>query len=217
MESIDLKRAQIENFHRVLNSEPPRESIFKTPDQKADDLPISYVEMTLDELFFGQWSVKNFTTKLIANEVVGELELEVFHPITQVWIIRTGSAAIQIMVDKAPQNLTGQDRNNWALNPQNKKPNALDMAYPKLKAECIKNAAKSLGKIFGRDLNRRDRVDTYRPIVTGSEKSKLATITRAIDAGDHEGAKALMRAMTLSPETKEILTAKLSQQCEVQN
>lgn len=209
MESIELKRVQIENFQKVLNSQPPNESIFKTPDGKADDLPISYVEMTLDELFFGQWSVKNFTSKVIANEVVGELELEVLHPVTNTWITRTGSAAIQIMVDKAPQNLTGQDRNSWALNPQNKKPNALDMAYPKLKAECVKNAAKSLGKIFGRDLNRKEKVDTYRPIITGSEKSKVTTITRAIESGDLEGAKALMRAMSLTEESKEMLNQKL--------
>lgn len=209
MESIELKRVQIENFQKVLNSQPPNESIFKTPDAKADDLPISYVEMTLDELFFGQWCVKNFTSKVIANEVVGELELEVLHPVTNTWITRTGSAAIQIMVDKAPQNLTGQDRNSWALNPQNKKPNALDMAYPKLKAECVKNAAKSLGKIFGRDLNRKEKVDTYRPIITGSEKSKVTTITRAIESGDLEGAKALMRAMSLTEESKEMLNQKL--------
>ena len=66
------------------------------------------------------------------------------------------------MVDRVPDGITGTDRNQWALNPSNKKANALDMAFPKLKSECLKNAAQSLGKIFGRDLNRKN-VDQYQP------------------------------------------------------
>jgi hypothetical protein len=38
----------------------------------------------------------------------------------------------------------------------------LDLAFPKLKAECVKNAALSLGKLFGRDLNRKNK-DEYKP------------------------------------------------------
>ena len=48
-----------------------------------------------------------------------------------------------------------------ALNADNKKPNALDLAFPKLKTECIKNAALSLGKLFGRDLSRKN-FDVYK-------------------------------------------------------
>jgi hypothetical protein len=65
------------------------------------------------------------------------------------------------MVDRAPQNLDNVERNRWALNADNKKPNALDLAFPKLKTECIKNAALSLGKLFGRDLNRKN-ADVYK-------------------------------------------------------
>jgi hypothetical protein len=66
------------------------------------------------------------------------------------------------MVDKVPDNVFGSDRNRWALNPDNKKANAMDLAFGKLKAECLKNAALSLGKVFGRDLNRKNK-DTYKP------------------------------------------------------
>ena len=38
----------------------------------------------------------------------------------------------------------------------------MDLAFGKLKAECLKNAALSLGKVFGRDLNRINK-DTYKP------------------------------------------------------
>jgi hypothetical protein len=42
--------------------------------------------------------------------------------------------------------------------------NTLVKDYPHLKAECIKNAAKSFGKWFGRDLNRND-VDHYEGVL----------------------------------------------------
>jgi len=58
--------------------------------------------------------------------------------------------------------VTGTERNRWALNPDNKKANAMDLAFGKLKAECLKNAALSLGKVFGRDINRVNK-DTYKP------------------------------------------------------
>lgn len=38
----------------------------------------------------------------------------------------------------------------------------MDLAFGKLKAECLKNAALSLGKVFGRDLNRVNK-DSYKP------------------------------------------------------
>lgn len=197
------QRADLEKFLIRLNQEPDPKEIAKTPDGKASDLPISYVEMTLDELFYGLWSTRNFTTKLISNEVVGELELEVIHPVTQLPIVRIGSAAIQIMVDKVPDGMSGQERNQWALNAANKKPNALDMAYPKLKAECTKNAAKTLGKVFGRDLNRRDKVDSYKPSIMKNETTKEMTVKRAIATGEIEQANQLLELFSeLTAEKK---------------
>lgn len=157
-ENID----SLQKFQGRLNAEPTLESVESTPDKKASTVVISHIEMTLDELFFGQWSTENFQWRAIANEVQGSLELVVIHPVTGMEIRRTGAASIVIMVDRVPDGVTGIERNQWALNPSNKKANALDMAFPKLKAECLKNAAQSLGKVFGRDLNRKNK-DVYKP------------------------------------------------------
>ena len=46
--------------------------------------------------------------------------------------------------------------------------NALEMDYPHLLADCIKSAAKSLGKAFGRDLNR-EFEDTYNAVLAGAQ------------------------------------------------
>lgn len=152
----------LQKFQTRLNSAPSELAVESTPDRKAQTVVISHIEMTLDELFFGQWKTENFKWNAIANEVQGSIELVAVHPVTGFEIRRTGAASIIIMVDRVPDGVTGTDRNQWALNPSNKKANALDMAFPKLKSECLKNAAQSLGKIFGRDLNRKN-VDQYQP------------------------------------------------------
>jgi len=152
----------LQKFQQMLNAAPDQVGIEKTPDGKAFTLVISHVETTLDEMFFGHWRTENFKWERMANEVVGSLDLVVIHPITGYELRRTGAGSIVIMVDRAPQNLDNIERNRWALNADNKKPNALDLAFPKLKTECLKNAAVSLGKLLGRDLNRKN-VDLYKP------------------------------------------------------
>jgi len=164
----------LQKFQQMLNASPDQVGIESTPDGKARTLVISHVETTLDEMFFGHWRTENFKWERMANEVVGSIDLIVIHPISGYEIRRSGAASIVIMVDKAPQNIQGTERNRWALNAENKKSNALDLAFPKLKTECIKNAAVSLGKLFGRDLNR-NNIDIYKPF---NLKGKLAPVNK---------------------------------------
>ena len=152
----------LQKFQQMLNAEPDPLGVESTPDKKAQTLVISHVETTLDELFFGHWRTENFKWAVLANEVQASLELVVIHPISGYELKRTGAASVIIMVDKVPDNVFGSDRNRWALNPDNKKANAMDLAFGKLKSGCLKNAALSLGKVFGRDLNRKNK-DNYKP------------------------------------------------------
>ncbi len=184
----------LQKFTARLNSMPDVSGIEKTPDGKAHTIVISHIEMTLDELFFGQWTTQNFTWSSIANEVQGSLELCVIHPVSGYEIRRTGAASIVITVDRVPDNIKDnpQQRNRWALDSNNKKPNALDLAFPKLKAECLKNAAISLGKIFGRDLNRGNK-DEYKPFKLALQQqqamlpqSTFEKILQAIRSGEDE-------------------------------
>src|SRR6478736_3237691 len=144
-EQNEKLRIQLQEFTKRLNLEPDPKEFEKTPDGKANTLPISFVEMTLDEIFLGQWEVLNINYSQIFNEVVGTGELVVWHPITGRSLHRAGFGSVVITQDKdalvSEFNMT-------------KKKNALDLAFPKLKAEITKNAAQTLGKIFGRDINR---------------------------------------------------------------
>ena len=166
MEQKDLEqefRIKLQNLCTILSQLPPQNELARTPDGKALYLPIDFVETQLDELFYGLWETKDFEWKTIANEVTAKIVLRVFHPTAKIWIERVGCASIAIMVDKAPDDLAGQTKNQWAMDLNNKKPNALDLGLPKLKADCIKNASLSLGNIFGRNINRTKK-DVYKPI-----------------------------------------------------
>lgn len=178
-ETLREYRLKLQTFTERVNLLPPPDSIDKTPDGNAYTVLISHIEMTLDEYFFGLWETYDFKWSVILNEVVGSLTLEVTHPVTGQKLRRTGAAAIQIMVDKVPDDVKSnpRERNRWATNPENKKPSALDMGFPKLKAECLKNAAQSFGKLFGRDLNRQ-KADILKPLQRKAASATAATEER---------------------------------------
>ncbi len=173
-ESRDKKIA-LEKFQAALNREPLANEVQILEGVKY--LPISYVEMLLDEMFFGLWETKDFRWQTMGNEVVGSVTLRVFHPVAEQWIERTGAAATQI------RQIKGAAVGDFSA----KIKNALEMDFPHLKADCLTSAARSLGKAFGRDLNRK-LADIYRPIVHGIEATNAQTPERAaLLAQIHEG------------------------------
>jgi len=126
-------------------AKPPLKSAIKERNNQKY-LAISYVEKLLDTYFtpFG-WQVTNFQVVTAVNEVCGSLQLQVRNPDTGEWISRLGTGAVMIQMRAG----------STVLNVENKISNAMEKMYPKLKADCIRNAAKGLGKAFGRDLGRK--------------------------------------------------------------
>jgi hypothetical protein len=133
-----------EAFQMMLNQEPSKSEI-KTNKMANNSqyLPVASTERLLDEIYAGLWSQKNFRWQVVANEIIGAIDLEVYHPTAKVWITRTGAASAMI-----------QMRKGEPITVESKHINTLVKDFPHLKAECLKNAAKSLGVRFGRNLNR---------------------------------------------------------------
>lgn len=181
-EEFKSYKIALERHLSELNKDPDPLNIDSTSDGKAKIVIISAIETLLDEFYSGMWSTSNFHWQQIANEIVGSIELTIVHPLTGKEFTRTGAGAITITVDAVPDEIK-QDRkqkNAWSLDMQNKKPNALDLAFPKLKTECLKNAAISLGNVFGRNLNRK-KTDTFNPIFTNeAEKKELILLAKDI-------------------------------------
>lgn len=149
---------KLAGYMAFLNNMPKK--IKKNELINKDFIPIGEIQRTLDEIYSGLWSETEFKYSVIANEIIGSITLEVFHPVAKVWIKRTGAAAVMIQTNKGT-----------APTVENKIKNTLIKDFPHLKSECLKNAAKSLGVVFGRNLNR-DEVEEMVPL---SEQIKIET------------------------------------------
>jgi len=162
---------KMQRFATIMNTDVEEMNLEPHPVvRNRKYLPISFMEMALDQLFFGLWETVNFKWVVISNEVTASMELRVYHPYHKLWITRTGASATAIMVDKIPDDIkkgmTQVQINEWALDQSHKKPSALEMGlFASLKAECFKNACLSLGRYFGRDVNR-DHQGIFTPVVT---------------------------------------------------
>lgn len=160
------KLVSIEKFQSKLNSQPDTNNIkINKYGGNSKYLPISFHEMTLDEMFFGHWHTENFQYQVVANELIGSIEVVFLHPVSGYWLRRTGAAAVPIQMNKGSK----------VLDVENKIINTLVKDFPHLKSSCISNAARSIGKLFGRDLNREFN-DTYQPIVLPSHLKEVDSI-----------------------------------------
>lgn len=142
-----LKFDELQNWLKTgVAMEPAPENIVR--DEKAGDfdfIPVAIVEAELDEIFFGLWKTSGFRWQVVSNEIIGSITLEVYHPVLREWISREGCASVPIQCKK----------DSAVTDASAKYKNALVKDFPHLKADCLKNAAKSLGRRFGRDLNRK--------------------------------------------------------------
>lgn len=166
-------REKIQNFQKILHKEPPPDEIrVNKQANNSKYVPISFLEMKLDELFFGIWSTKNFQSKTVVNEEVGSIELWYFHPTAKTWLCRVGAGAVMIQ----------QKKDSEITDIGAKIKNTMTKDYPHLKAECFRNACLSLGKAFGRDLNR-EFEDQYNPIIKESNIDELGLALKKIIKG----------------------------------
>lgn len=166
-----------------LHKEPENKELRKN--KYANDsvyLPISFMEMTLDEIFFGLWQTKNFKTEGIANEIVGSIELHYFHPVAKTWLCRVGAGAVQIQFEAEYETLSDGTKKKLKTNITDiskKITNTLTKDYPHLKAECFRNACLSLGKTFGRDLNR-EFDDQYKPVISKPKEPDITSLKKQL-------------------------------------
>lgn len=160
---IDIQT--IEQFNAMVNQEPEAHEVdVNKAANNSRFIPISFIQMKMDKVFFGLWRTNNFRYQVIVNEVCGVVTLEYFHPIAKIWITREGAASVMIM------QKSGSDISD--VNAKIK--NTLQKDLPHLYASCVSSAAKTIGKWFGRDLNRKSE-DEYQTFYTDIAKSNTAT------------------------------------------
>ncbi len=142
--SLDVKRENDLNI--LLNHEPKPEWVKKHPMvSSAKYIPIEIIEYLLTSVFI-RWNVEIKEVKVVANSVLVIIKLHYQNPIDgeMRWQDGVGAAPLQTAKD-APAT-------DWAQI----KSDAVMKAAPAAESYAIKDAAEKLGKLFGKDLNRKD-------------------------------------------------------------
>jgi hypothetical protein len=142
--SLDVKRENDLNI--LLNHEPKKEWIRKHPiATNVKYIPIEVIEYLLTTIFI-RWHVEIRETQTIANAIVVTVRLHYQNPIDGKMRFQDGIGAAPIQTAKdAPATDFTQVKSD-----------AVMKAAPAAESYAIKDAAEKLGKLFGKDLNRKD-------------------------------------------------------------
>ncbi len=132
----------------ILNQPPHQTWLTKHPMTKMDYLPIERVEWLLTRIY-GKWWTEIKDVKVLANSVVVVVRLFVKNPITGEVESNDGVGAVAIQTDK------GAGAMDWNAT----KADGVMKAAPAAKSYAVKDAADMFGKIFGKDLTRKQQID----------------------------------------------------------
>ena len=138
-------KTPLDNFLKETSKKPNPKMIKQNKFAgNSNYVEIGYIEAKLDQIYHGLWSWENIQISQMINGVACTGDLKVFHPVAQVWIVRNGVGFKEFQLAKGKSVHT----------PENLSSKALERDVPIAAAEAFKNAAKKLGNIFGRHLNR---------------------------------------------------------------
>lgn len=141
---LDTKRENDLNI--LLNHEPKQQWIKSHPIASGVKyIPIEVIEYLLTSIFI-RWHVEVKQIQVIANSVVVTVRLHYQHPIDgeMRWQDGVGASPIQTAKDAGATDFTQV------------KSDAVMKSAPAAESFAVKDAAEKLGKLFGKDLNRKD-------------------------------------------------------------
>ncbi len=158
-----FKNDQLKVF---LNQSPPNKWVLKNKlANDSDYVPIDKVEYLLD-VIFQSWKVEVLDYKILFNAISVSVRLHYLDKVTGEWRYHDGVGAKELQTKK--------DTGSLKPDGSNVNRGAVEMALPIAKTMAIKDAADHIGKIFGRDLNRKNAIE-YTPI----HKKQQSEVERA--------------------------------------
>jgi hypothetical protein len=162
----DLESAyQINALNKLLNHQPKPEWVKVNPfANNSKYIPIGTVEYLLTSIYL-KWRLEVKEVMVIANSVVVSVKLHVLDPLTNEWDWQDGIGAAPIQTAKGAA-ATDFTQVNTA---------AVQMAAPAAESYAFKDAAEKFGKIFGKDLNRKDEMN-YEVMADNKFKTEIVKI-----------------------------------------
>lgn len=171
------KLAKMDDYLQLVNHDVPQQYVKNHPMAKGVKyLPIEIVEAFLTKLF-QEWHVEVRREGQMLNSIYTTIRLHYKHPIGGEWKWQdgVGAAPIQTDKDKSAADLAAI------------KNDAIMKALPAAKSFAIKDAAENIGKIFGRDLNRRDAMAFTPAYGTDEVKEEISKKREALRRRLHAG------------------------------
>jgi len=145
----DVEVLRNDQLNLLLNQDVPATWIKKHPFAKdVNYITIQRVELLLTAIF-QEWKVEVINYQQLFNSVSCHIRLHYKSPLDGIWKFHDGLGAVGVQTDK------GETAANLAAI----KSDAVMKALPAAKSYAIKDAANHLGKLFGRDLNRKDFIE----------------------------------------------------------
>ncbi len=156
----------------ILVNQEPRPAWLKknTFANNTTYIPIQTIEYLLTSIYL-KWKVEIKAVQVIANSVVVTIRLHLQDPITGEWDWQEGVGAAPIQTAKGASATDFTQVNT----------SAVQMAAPAAESYAIKDAAEKLGKLFGKDLNRKDVIDILPSLENKAEilNDKLSQLNQA--------------------------------------
>lgn len=138
-----------DKLRQVLNQAPAASWIKPHPFAKGVDyLPIDKVETMLDSIF-QDWRLEIKQVFQLAQSICAIVRLHYRDPVTGEWTFHDGIGATPLKTDKGKS----------AAELQFIKSDAVMTGAPAAVSYALKDAADHIGRLFGRDLNRKDLVN----------------------------------------------------------
>lgn len=154
----------------LLNQNPPKQWIKTNKySNNSEYLSIEKIEYLMDKIF-QEWKVEVLEYRTLFNSISVSVRLHYVNPLTGQWMYHDGVGAKELQTIAASGPLK-QDFSNISKS-------AVEMALPIAKTAAIKDAADHLGKLFGRDLNRKDTLE-YKQTYQRPEDSIVKAIQSA--------------------------------------
>lgn len=147
--SKDIQLQQkIDHYLSIVNVNPPKAIVKDHPIAKGVKyIPIEVVEDLLTKIF-QRWHVEIRDSGQLLNSIYVTVRLHYVDLVTGEWTFQDGIGATAIQVDSGKNASELQ----WI------KSNAIMLGLPAAKSFAIKDAAEHIGKLFGRDINRKEKI-----------------------------------------------------------
>lgn len=137
------------DLNKLLNCQPKKEWVKQnTYANNSNYIPVEIIEYLLTSIFI-KWRLEVKALAVIANSVVATVRLHVLNPITGEWDWQDGVGASPIQTKKGAPATDFAQVNTAAV----------QMAAPAAETYAFKDAAEKFGKLFGKDLNRKDEMN----------------------------------------------------------